>query len=102
MALEYEYGLSLCVVRDENKFVLHLVIGVSDALLLGKEICKLLLIVDAVLDLAELGEFGFELFLVHLLVEVLAHDFDKLCLRPEHPLSLGVYLLYQLICVVFL
>ena len=102
MALEDEYRLSLCVVRDEYKFVLHLVIGVSDALLLGKEICKLLLIVDAVLDLAELGEFGFELFLVHLLVEVLAHDFDELSLRPEHPLSLGVNLFHQLICVVLL
>ena len=57
MALEDEYRLSLCIVRYEDKFVLHLVIGVSDALLLGKEICKLLLIVDAILDLTEFREF---------------------------------------------
>ena len=102
VALEDEYRLGLCVVRDEDEFVLHLVVGVSDALLLGKEICELLLIVDAVLDLAELGEFGLELFLVHLLVEVLAHDFDELGPRPEHPLGLGVHLLDELICVVLL
>jgi hypothetical protein len=57
MALEDEYGLSLCIVRYEDKFVLHLVIGVADALLLGKEICKLLFIVDAILDLTEFREF---------------------------------------------
>lgn len=102
MALEDEYGLSLCVVRDEDEFVLHLVIGVSDALLLGKEICKLLLIVDTVFYLTELWEFGFELFLVHLLVEVLAHNFDELCPGPKHSLSLGINLLDQLICVVLL
>ena len=102
VALEDEYGLGLCVVRDEDEFVLHLIVGISDALLLGKEICELLLIVDAILDLAELGEFSFELFLVHLLVEVLAHNLDELGPRPEHPLGLCVYLLNQLICVVFL
>ena len=102
VALEDEYGLGLCVVRDEDEFVLHLIVGISDALLLGKEICELLLIVDAVLDLAELGEFSFELFLVHLLVEVLAHNLDELGPRPEHPLGLGVHLLDELIGVVLL
>jgi hypothetical protein len=102
VALEDEYGLGLCVVRDEDEFVLHLIVGISDALLLGKEICELLLIVDAILDLAELGEFSFELFLVHLLVEVLSHDLDELGPRPEHPLGLGVHLLDELIGVVLL
>ena len=102
MALEDEYGLGLCVIGDEDEFVLHLVIGVPDALLLGKELSELLLIMNAVLDLAELGEFGLELFLVHLLVEVLAHDFNELGSRPEHPLGLGVHLLYKLIGVVLL
>ena len=102
MALENEYRLSLCVVRDKDKFVLHLVIWVSDTLLLGKEICELLLIVYTVFDLAEFREFSFELFLIHLLVEVLSHDFNELSPSPKDPLSLSIYLLDQLICVVLL
>jgi hypothetical protein len=55
---------------------LDLIIGVTDTLLRGKEVCQLLLIMNAFLDLAELGKLCFELFLIHLFVEVFAHDLD--------------------------
>lgn len=76
MTFEYEDWFILIIVGNEYELVLNLVIGIAYALLFGKEVRQLLLIVNAVLNLAELGEFVFELFGIHFLVVVLAHNFD--------------------------
>jgi hypothetical protein len=102
MTFENEYRLSLRVIRYEYKLVLDLIIWVPYALLLSKKISKLLLIMNPIVDLAKLWEFSFKLFLVHFLIEILAHNLDKFSTSSKYSFSLSIHLFDKLVSIVFI